>query len=167
LAALLSAVATVQPAAQPATFTIFVQREKTVDGLVIGKLSANGEALGTCYENDRLKIPAGTYTAHLRYTSGKNHVTGPGGKLGTKGDFLVELDPLKQGDRTRTLIQFHAGNKAEHSEGCILCGAAVTAKNGDKLAPATLQKLRLAFYDGQDQPQGMPNKRIIVEIRDP
>jgi hypothetical protein len=150
-------------------FSVLVQREKTVGDLIIGELSVNGQKIGPCYENAAKHVPAGTYKAHLRYQSGKNHVQGPGGKLGKKGDFLIELDDFT--DRTGkkwSVVQFHAGNKAKHSEGCILGGPATKdAKTGDWSAPETLKKLRLLFYDGADNPTGTPDRTITVEVRDP
>lgn len=146
------------------TFKVVVQRQKTEGGLVIGKLSADGQDLGTCYENAAKKIPAGTYKGVLQTSSQKNFVQGPGGKLGHSGDFLLEV----AGVPGRTDILFHAGNKPEHSEGCIMGGPATTdAKTGEHFAPEALRKLRLLFYDGQDRPNGSPDKAITIEIRDP
>lgn len=100
-------------------FLIRIKRSATAkDGLLSGELSVNGESLGTCYENADKMIPKGTYKGVLRYASGKNFVQGPGGVLGHSGDFLVEVAEVPH----RTDILFHAGNKKEHSEGCILCG---------------------------------------------
>jgi Family of unknown function (DUF5675) len=164
---LVLAVACTVRASEPTTFRILVQREKTENGLVFGKLFINGEALGTCYEPDHLKVPAGVHPAHLRTESGKNHVVGPGGVIGKKGDFMVELDPVKQGNKMRTYIQFHGGNKVEHSLGCILCGPVARGKNSELMAPEPLRKMRLLFHDGNDNPKGTPNKKIVVEIRDP
>ncbi len=156
-------------AAESKPFNILVQREKTADSLIVGKLSVNGEEIGPCYEKAAKHVPAGKYKAHLRYQSGKNHVQGPGGKLGKKGDFLIELDDFT--DRTGkkwSVVQFHAGNKAEHSDGCILGGAATKdRKTGAWIAPETLRKMRLLFYDGKDNPSGTPDKVITVEVKDP
>ena len=96
--------------------------EKVEGGLTIGKLSVNGQELGPCYENADKQIPAGAYGGVLRYTSQKYFVQSPGGKLGKTGDFLLEVARVPG----RTDILFHAGNKAEHSMGCILCGPAST-----------------------------------------
>jgi hypothetical protein len=156
-------------AVAPQPFNIVVQRGKTSDGLIVGKLSVNGQEIGTCYERADKHVPAGTYKAHLRYESEKNHVQGPGGKLGKKGDFLIELDTFtdKSGKKW-TVVQFHAGNKAEHSDGCVLGGPATEdPKTGDPIAPEALKKLRLLFYDGKDKPTATPDKAITVEFRDP
>lgn len=139
-------------------FAVVLQRETTAQNLVTGTASVNGLTLGKFYENDAKKIPAGVYRGHLRTQSSKNHVQGPGGKLGTTGDFLIELD----GVPNRTFIQLHAGNKPEHSEGCFLLGPATGLT-----APPALQALRLAFFDGQDQPKQSPDKVISVDVRDP
>jgi hypothetical protein len=151
-------------AAAPKPFNVIVQREKTQDGLVTGKLLVNGEEIGTCYENAERKIPAGTYKGVLRYRSNKNFVQGPGGKLGKTGDFLLEVAGVPR----RTDILFHAGNRPEHSEGCIMCGPATRdPKTGQPLAPEALKQLRLLFYDGVDMPTNTPDKAIQIEVRDP
>lgn len=155
--------------AESKPFRILVQRGKTQDGLIIGKLSVNGKEIGTCYENAGKHVPAGSYKAHLRNESTKNHVQGPGGKLGKTGDFLVELDDFTdKSGKKRTAVQFHAGNKPEHSDGCILGGPATKdASTGDPIAPETPKKLRLEFYDGKDKPDSTPDKAITVEFKDP
>jgi hypothetical protein len=145
-------------------FDVRVHRELTKDGLVIGKISVNGQEIGTCYENAEKKVPAGTYKGVLRHKSTKNFVQGPGGRLGKTGDFLLEVAGVPK----RTDILFHAGNKREHSEGCIMLGAAShDPKSGDPVAPEALKKLRLLFYDGNDSPASTPDKAITIEIRDP
>lgn len=150
--------------AAPKEFAITVQRGKTEDGLLVGKISVNGMEIGTCYENAEKKIPAGTYKGFLRYKSTKNFVQGPGGKLGKTGDFLVEVSGVPK----RTDILFHAGNKPEHSEGCIMLGPATKdPKTDEPIAPEALKKLRLLFYDGNDSPNGTPDKAITIEIHDP
>jgi hypothetical protein len=149
--------------AQPPTFKVTVQRGKTADGLVHGRLLVNGQDIGPCYENADRQIPAGTYNGVLRYKSAKNFVQSPGGKLGKSGDFLLEVSGVPK----RTDILFHAGNKAEHSEGCILCGPATRdPKTGEAFAPPSLRALRLRFY-GTDTPAGTPSKKIVIEVRNP
>lgn len=155
------------PAAKSADskkFAIVVQRDKTQAGLVIGKISVNGQEVGTTYENAEMKIPAGTYKGVLRYKSSKNFVQGPGGKLGKSGDFLIEVTGVPK----RTDILFHAGNRPEHSEGCIMLGPATREpKTNDPVAPEALKKLRLLFYDGVDSPNATPDKAISIEVKDP
>lgn len=154
--------ASAAPAADP--FKVVVTRGETKDGLIVGKLSVNGEAVGTVYERADKHVPAGTYKAHLRYESGKNHVQGPGGVLSKKGDFLIELDTFTTGGKKWEFIQFHAGNKPDHSDGCILCGPATTdEKTKEKIAPETLKKFRLKFY-GADKPNSTPDREITVEF---
>lgn len=149
---------------EPRKFAIVVKREKSQDGLLVGKVSVNGQAIGTSYENEEKQIPAGTYRGVLRYTSSKNFVQGPGGKLGKTGDFLIEVAGVPK----RTDILFHAGNKPEHSEGCIMLGPATRdPKTGDPMAPEALKKLRLLFYDGVDSPPVTPDKAITIEVSDP
>lgn len=162
---LVVAIGGVSPAADP--FKMVVTRGETKDGLVAGKLSVNGEEIGTVYERADKHVPAGTYKAHLRYESGKNHVQGPGGVLGTKGDFLVELDTFTASGKKWEFVQFHAGNKPEHSDGCVLGGPATTdSKTKEKIAPDTLKKLRAKFY-GSDTPNSTPNREITVEFKGP
>jgi hypothetical protein len=144
-------------------FVVTVQRLRSTDGLISGVISVNGEPIGTFYENEEKKIPAGKYKGRLRYTSGKNFVQGPGGKLGRSGDFLLEVGDVPG----RTDILFHAGNKKEHSEGCIMLGPATQNAKGDRIAPEPLKKLRLLFYDNQDMPSSTPNKDIDIEVRNP
>ena len=157
-------VGTAARSAESKTFAIVVQRENSQDGLVIGNISVNGQKIGTTYENAEKKIPAGTYKGILRYKSSKNFVQGPGGKLGKSGDFLLEI----AGVPMRTDILFHAGNKPEHSEGCIMLGPATREpKTNDPIAPEALKKLRVLFYDGADSPNATPDKAITVEVTDP
>ena len=145
-------------------FKVVVARGETKEGLIVGKLSVNGEAVGTVYERADKHVPAGSYKAHMRYESGKNHVQGPGGTLGKKGDFLIELDTFTAGGKKWEVIQFHAGNKPDHSDGCVLCGPATTDdKTKQKIAPDTLKKLRLKFY-GTDTPNSTPDREITVEF---
>jgi len=147
----------------PKQFQIIVQRERSENGLIVGSITADGERLGTCYENAEKRIPAGTYKGVLRTKSMKNFVQGPGGCLDKTGDFLLEVADVPK----RTDILFHAGNKPEHSEGCIMMGPARRdAGTGEWIAPEALRKLRLLFYDGKDKPSATPNKKITIEVRD-
>jgi hypothetical protein len=106
---------------QPSPFSIVVERGSPENGLITGKLSVNGHRIGTTYENQALKIPAGTYAGVLRYVSGRNFVSGPLGTIGTQGDFLLEVS----GVSGRTDILFHGGNKPAQSQGCIMLGPVV------------------------------------------
>ncbi len=159
----LMALLLVQPSeAAEKRFVVVVQRGKTDNGLIVGKLSVDGKDVGTVYENAEKKIPAGNYKGVIRHESKKNFVQGPGGKLGQKGDFLLEV----AGVPGRSDILFHAGNKKEHSTGCILCGPATKdKKSGDWIAPKALKELRLLFYDGQDNPTATPDKAIVIEVK--
>jgi hypothetical protein len=155
-------------AAEPQPFVFKIQRsKKTENGLIVGTLYVNDKEIGPVYEHPEKKIaasPAGTpYGGALRQKSDHNFVQNPGGQLGMKGDFLLEITGVKG----RTNILFHPGNKPEHTEGCILCGPAMRDKAGIPFAPETLKKLRLAFYDGKDNPTATPNKKIEVIVLDP
>jgi hypothetical protein len=159
---LMAAVSAPGEAATAKKLVVTVQREKTADGLVTGKLLIDGKEAGAVYENDEKKIPAGTYKGVVRTTSGKNFVQGPGGKLGKSGDFLLEIG----GVPGRTDILLHPGNKKEHSLGCVLGGpAGKDPKSGDPVAPEALRKLRLAFF-GTDTPTSSPNTEIEVVVTD-
>lgn len=147
----------------PQKMTVTVQRVKTAEGLVTGTLTIDGQESGTVYENDERKIPAGTYRGVIRTTSQKNFAQGPGGKLGKSGDFLLEI----AGVLGRSDILFHAGNKKEHSEGCVLCGpAGKDPATGAPLAPEPLKKLRLAFFE-TDTPNATPNKHVEIVVLEP
>jgi len=149
--------------AQDKEFRVVIQRMSTKDGLLNGKMSVNGEAIGATHENAEKKIPAGTYKGVLRSKSMKNFVQGPGARLGKTGDFLLEIAGVPK----RTDILIHAGNKPEHSEGCIMLGPATKNLDGEPIAPDGLKKLRLLFYDGEDSPSATPNKSITIEVKDP
>lgn len=163
-ASLLIAFLWISPAtAQDKEFRVVIQRTSTKDGLLNGKISVNGEAIGATHENAEKKIPAGVYKGVLRATSMKNFVQGPGAKLGKSGDFLLEIAGVPK----RTDILIHAGNKPEHSEGCVMLGPATKNSAGEPIAPDALKKLRLLFYDGEDSPAATPNKAIRIEVKDP
>ena len=148
----------------PKPFHVLVRRETTEDGLLKGRISVNGQEIGTCYENAKKMIPAGTYTGVLRYSSAKDLVQGPGGSLGKVGDFLLEVADVPN----RKDILFHAGNKPAQSDGCVMLGPApMDPKTTDPIASEPLMKLRLLFYDGNDRPTGTPHKVITIQVRDP
>src|SRR5690348_2769848 len=104
--------------AEPATFKIEIVRQRTANGLVYGTIGVNDSGIGGAFENADLKIPAGTYRGLLRYWSKKGFAQGPFGSLGREGDFLLEVADVRDGERARTNILFHAGNKPHHSAGC-------------------------------------------------
>lgn len=143
------------------TFEVIIERLERKDGLVFSNLYVNSGFLGLCFENDNKEIPAGSYAGLIRTTSTKNFVQRPGGVLGNSGDFLLEI----AGVPGRTDILFHPGNKPEHSDGCVLGGAALTV-DGKKIAPEALKKLRLAFFRGEDVPTQTPNWEIKIAVTD-
>lgn len=145
-------------------FNIAIIRVETKNNLTVGKLLVNGKEIGQSYENTAKLIPSGKYNGVLRYSSSKNFVQGPGGKLGKTGDFLIEIADVP----SRKHILFHAGNKPEHADGCVMLGPATIPDDGSQpVAPATLRKLRLLFYDGKDKPTSTPDKKINIVIQDP
>lgn len=143
-------------------FTIVVERGQAQGDFLPNQIIVNGAAIGSGLENDRVKVPAGTYTGKLRYYSEK-HVQGPFGTIGQTGDFLLEVS----GVPGRTDILFHGGTKPEHSKGCILLGGIAKDGNGVRFVPdtTTLRKLRLAFY-GTDTPNATPDVDIEIVVKD-
>ena len=152
----------------PEQFAIVIQRQTSTNNLVTGTISLNGTVVGTAYENDDLKIPAGTYKGLMRYTSQKGFVQGEGGAMANEGDFLIEASNVSDGTRRRTNILLHGGDKPQHSQGCILLGAVGRAPDGHVQVSEShpLRKLRLAFY-GTDTPNASPNKAISITILNP
>jgi hypothetical protein len=146
------------------TFNIVIHRLDKSGNLVTGTIDVNGVTIGSTYENDPVKIPAGVYVGCLRYHSGHNFVQGPHGVMGKKGDLLIEVSGVKDRDN----ILLHGGNKAKHSKGCVLLGP--VSKNKTTGAAwvddqATLRKLRLLFY-GTDEPVMCPDKTITIHVVD-
>ncbi|MDN3654861.1 DUF5675 family protein [Ferruginibacter paludis] len=147
----------------PATdFNILIVRGKVENNLVMGQIFLDNKLLGNCYENNDLKIPTGKYSGNMRYHSGKNFVQSELGSLSKSGDFLLEMKDVPG----RSDILLHAGNKPQHSKGCILLGPANKSADQsvfiDKEHP--LFKLRIAFY-GTEFPNSCPDKNLIIEIK--
>lgn len=154
-------------AADAERFVVKIQRtKKTENGLIIGNLYVNDKELGPVYEHPDKKIvasPAGKPDGGvIRTKSDHNFVQNPDGKLGKTGGFLLEI----AGVPGRSNILIRAGNKPEHTEGCVRAGPATREKDVP-FAPETVKKLRLAFYDGKDEPKSSPNKKIEVIVLDP
>ncbi len=104
-------------------------------------LSVNGTALGDVYENSRKLIPAGVYPGRRLYVSTKNIVQSGERRLGTRGDFLLQV--LKVPRRNSVLIL--PGDRAAKGGDGVLTGAVV--KKGDGwVAPPVLAALRWHFY---------------------
>jgi hypothetical protein len=137
---------------------VSVRRVSVASDAVYGVLTVDGERIGSTLERKDRLIPIGKYTGKLRYGSTGNRVVGAGGKLGPAGDFLLEIG----GVPGRTDILFHAGNRPEHSDGCILVGAS-GSKDFQPLAPDALVRLRRHFY-GTEYPSACPDVTVIVDI---
>lgn len=146
----------------PPCFPIVFVRESVKENLITGKVSAQGWDLGTFYENEKLRIPPGTYSATLVFKHERGIVLGPNGLLGTGGDFAIQL----QGVKGRSDIFIAYGNKAEQSNGSPLLGAPEMTSRGALFAPEGLKTLRLLFYEQNNRPERTPDKTITVEIRD-
>lgn len=131
--------------------------------LMVGNISVNGALIGRTYENSAHKIAVGTYRGVMRYISGSNFALGPGGSLGNRGDFLLEIS----GADPRTDLLFHGGNQAHHSRGCILLGPVSRTPDSTPYITSDhpLRLLRLAVY-GTDTPNQSPNVDITIEIKD-
>jgi hypothetical protein len=149
-----------RPVGTTPLFPIIFVRESVKDGLITGKVSAQGWDLGTYYENDKLAIKAGVYTGILQKDNKTSIVLGPDGQLGTKGDFLIQLPVPKRED-----IFLIYGDQVAQSNGSIMLGAPVT-KGGISFAPDAYKTMRLLFYEQNNTPMLTPNKTITVEIRD-
>lgn len=120
-----------------------------------GYLAVNGNII--CYTLERpwadnqqniSSIPAGTYTAFLRYDHADH--------------WRLELRNVPG----RTNVQIHIGNQPDQTKGCILVGK----KLGPDLCSLensadALKAIKTAFY-GTDSPNSTPNKNISVEIVD-
>ncbi|PXY40377.1 hypothetical protein DMB65_12225 [Flavobacterium cheongpyeongense] len=139
---------------------IKIERLTIRDGLIVGKIYANGEYLGPAYENEVLRIEKGTYKGIIRYYSGRNFVSSNLGKLATEGDFLLEVGNV---DNRRDLL-FHTGNKPYHARGCVLLGIPSTSNNKVYLPPENpIRQLRKIFY-GTEDPLSSPNKEITITL---
>jgi hypothetical protein len=141
-------------------FPIVLIRDTLKDNLISGKASAQGWDLGTFYENDKLRIPAGTYSATLVFKNDRGIVLGPDARLGTSGDFLIQLSVK---DRSNIFLSY--GDKPEMTNGSVMFGAAV-ANGGAQFGPDPLKTMRLLFYEQNNTPMLTPMKTITVEIRD-
>jgi hypothetical protein len=144
--------------------SILVRREKRKGHLVTGTLFVDGQAIGKTYENSAFIIPAGVYPGYLRYSSGKNFVQQPFGRIAKTGDFLLEVGKVPH----RSDILFHGGNKPAHSRGCILLGPVTKdpTTHAPRLEPDhPLRKLRRAFY-GSEPPVSSPATQITVHVSD-
>jgi hypothetical protein len=144
---------------------------------LLGEMFVNTKSVGTVVEHEGMRIPAGSYRGIMRYVSAENKkiVQGPLSELAVTGDFLLEITGVKG----RTALLVHQGTKPQHSEGCILAGAAVKRKvkykdkDGKEREKeiltisddSTLHNLRQAFY-GKDEPVACPNKIIRIDIKD-
>lgn len=151
-------------------FQVTVRRGPVKNGLIPGTISVNGLPIGSCYENADHCLPPGTYRGiHHHGTNrkwDKEWVAGRAGRIGTRGDFLLEI---RHGLPGRSPVYFLPGDEREatvSSSGSVFCGA---SSNDDPpyapRAPSTLRALRLAFYGGH-RPSMTPYwTKIEVDIR--
>ena len=102
-------------------YHIVIQRkEKKADGVVAGTLFLNGVELGSVTENAEKLIPAGIYPGKVRMASEKSIVQSAGGRLGQKGDFLLEIANVPK----RSDILIRPSTNAKSPEGCVAAGGA-------------------------------------------
>jgi hypothetical protein len=152
-------------------YHLVIQRNKEqADGLVVGTLFLNGSEQGAVTENAEKLIPAGTYHGKVRMTSDQRIVQSAGGRLGLKGDFLLEIADVPG----RSDILFHPNSKLKCPEGCVRAGVADSGARGIFAAKDSVAaKLRLHFY-GTDTPNLVRDaalymakeKTIKIEVRD-
>lgn len=91
-------------------------------------------------------IPAGSYSAHLRFDK-------PDG-------WRLQLDNVPG----RSGVQLHVGNYPSQIEGCVLVGlAVVNAENRLEASVEAYDRLRAAFYGGVDA-RTSPDKQVRVTI---
>ena len=169
----LSIVANLASVAEAGDFTIKIVRKlstvehqtgkdkdgKDVEGdLISGVIFVNDEEVGKTYENNVLKIPVNDigYEGKIRVKSPDRHCLNDTGKLGTTGDFLVEI--VVQG---RSNILIHGGIKPWQSEGCVMLGAVVTTENGERLAPKELVKLRELYFSALKKDPGL---KLVIRV---
>jgi Family of unknown function (DUF5675) len=138
------------------SFTLTVYRQYAGTDCTSGYLAVNGDII--CYTLERpwngnapliSSIPAGTYSAHVRY----DHADA----------WRIELDDVPD----RPNVQIHVGNFVANSVGCILVGSGLNASDPCTVtgSNAAYTKLKNLFY-GSDDPNSTPDKDISVEIKD-
>ena len=145
--------ATAEPTRPAVEFRVTIRRDVAVETATFGKLSVGGKFICHTLElpdrgnkEDVSRIPAGTYSADLRYD----------GKLGWR----IQLRNVPG----RTLVQIHLGSFPKDTKGCILVGL-----TRDEKEPAVYQNseaiaaLKRAFY-GSDEPDHTPDKTITVVV---
>jgi hypothetical protein len=147
-----------QRSAQSASveFAIKIRRTIHSEKGTFGELSINDNFV--CYTLEpaadggpegKGPIPAGKYSAHLRYDH-EDH-------------WRIELD----GVEGFTFIQIHKGNEQADTAGCILVGLEQDTKSGTVTKSSeAFAALRKGFY-GTDEPKQTPNKIISVEAVNP
>ncbi len=134
------------------------------DNSVVGDLYVNSRRIGSIYENNRMKISAGSYQGLLHYVSGRYSNVGAGA-LGRVGDFVLEV-----GGRSGPLtVLLHGGNQPYQSRGCLM----VCPYNWDSRTPNNsgigdhpLNVLRQLFY-GARVPDPPPSRNIVLNVFDP
>lgn len=141
--------------------SVEVRKGKDKDGnevtgsRIMGKITVNNSDLGTTYENDDKKIPAGKYSGTIRTRSKNGHCLNAEGTLGDEGDFLLEI--IVEG---RTDILIHGGTEPWHSEGCVMLGAVKDPK-GKRIAPEPLKQLRQLYFEAKGKD---PELKLVISV---
>jgi hypothetical protein len=142
-------------AAKAEDFKLTVFRQYPGKKCTSGYLQVNDKI--TCYTLERpwadnqqniSSIPAGTYSAFLRYDHADH--------------WRIELKDVPG----RTNVQIHIGNQPDETKGCILVGK----KLGSDLCSVensadAYNEIKIAFY-GNKSPNSTPSKSITVQIVD-
>lgn len=139
-------------------FMIQIQRYRELPSATLGTLHVGIEQEELCNtleppfqnnEEDISSIPAGKYSASLRYD-------GPRG-------WRIQLQDVPD----RTVIQIHLGNFPRDTKGCVLVGLDVDEDVPQVTDSAgAIKKLKKYFY-GTEEPNQTPNREITVTIVDP
>jgi hypothetical protein len=135
-------------------FNILIVRTSYNSGSTTGELFVNGKfiahTLELPWENNRSyisAIPAGKYTAHLRYDKNDK--------------WRLQLDNVPN----RTGVQLHIGNYPSQIQGCVLVGDEVfNESNKIEKSGSAYNRLKTEFY-GSATPNTTPDKQIQVTIK--
>lgn len=134
-------------------FTVTIARKYSGEDCTSGYLAVDGQVIAYTLElpwknNEPLisSIPAGIYSAHLRYDKGDK--------------WRMQFDNVEG----RSGVQIHIGNYTDEIEGCILVGKGISDDLCSLQNSAGAYKaLKDAFY-GSPEPNMTPDKAIMVEI---
>lgn len=135
-------------------FNILIVRTSINSKSTTGELFVNGNfiahTLELPWENNASyisSIPAGKYTAHLRYDKNDR--------------WRLQLDDVPD----RTGVQLHIGNYPAQIQGCVLVGDEVfNESNKIEKSGTAYNRLKTEFY-GSVTPNSTPDKKILVTVK--